>query len=179
MKIVDDSELLKQPYDHDGEYVSKSALKRESTAAQDLGAQLLTLSKSQLDRITLDDSLLDALALAKKIKPNTDAHRRQVQYIGRLMRNIDIEPIKASLDKIMNRKNQVAAQVQLTEKLRDRLLAEGDAAVQELVEQYPSLDRQKLRQMLRQASKELTKVELSQSAAASNLFKYLLAETSA
>ncbi|KFZ37838.1 hypothetical protein HR45_08260 [Shewanella mangrovi] len=177
MKIVDDSELLKQPFDHDDEYVSKSAMKRESTAAQELGAQLLALGKGQLERIPLDDSLLDALALAKKIKPNTDAHRRQVQYIGRLMRNIDLEPIKAALDKVLNRKNQVAAQAQITEKLRDKLLAEGDAGVQELLQQYPTLDRQKLRQLVRQANKELSKSEQNESAAAVTLFKYLLAET--
>lgn len=175
MKIVDDSELMKQPYDHDEEYVSKSAMKRESTAAQDLGAQLLTLSKGQLEKIPLEDSLLDAMALAKKIKPNTDAHRRQVQYIGRLMRNIDIEPIKAALDKVLNRKNQVAAQAQITEKLRDRLLNDGDEAIQELLDEHPHIDRQKLRQLVRQAKKELAKGP--DSAAMTNLFKYLLTET--
>ncbi|WP_417760898.1 ribosome biogenesis factor YjgA [Shewanella sp.] len=175
MKIVDDSELMKQPYDHDEEYVSKSAMKRESTAAQDLGAQLLTLSQSQLDKIPLEDSLLDALALAKKIKPNTDAHRRQVQYIGRLMRNIDLAQIKAALDKVLNRKNQVAAQAQITEKLCDKLLTEGDEAIQALLDLHPQLERQKLRQLVRQAKKELEKG--TESTAKANLFKYLLTET--
>lgn len=177
MKIVDDSELLKQPYDHDDEYVSKSAMKRESTAAQALGEQLLALSKSQLEKIPLEDSLLDAFELAKKIKPNTDAYRRQVQYIGRLMRNIDLEPLQTALSKVLNRKNHVGAQMQIVEKMRDKLLSEGDSAIQALLDQHPTLERQKLRQLVRQANKELAKGP--ESAASATLFKYLLAETQA
>ena len=174
MKIVDDSEKMKQPYDDDENYVSKSALKRESTAAQELGKQLLGLSKGQLERIPLDETLLDALALAKRIKVNTDSHRRQVQYIGRLMRDADLDGVKQALDKVLNRSNQVAAQDQITEKLRDKLLAEGDDAIQQLLDEQPHLDRQKLRQLVRQAKKELEKAPESKSAR--DLFQYLRQE---
>ncbi|MFQ6371835.1 ribosome biogenesis factor YjgA [Shewanella sp. YIC-542] len=175
MKIVDDSEKMKQPYDDDENYVSKSALKRESTAAQALGQQLLSLSQSQLQRVPLSENLLDALALAKRIKVNTDAHRRQIQYIGRLMRDEELEPIKEALKKVLSRSGHVAAQVQIIEKMRDKLLTEGDGAIQALLDEHPHLERQKLRQLVRQANKELAKGPDSK--AAKELFQYLRQET--
>ncbi|MBT1443984.1 ribosome-associated protein [Shewanella sp. JM162201] len=155
MNVVGDPENFKQPYDDDENYVSKSSVKRESHAAQELGKRLLSLSSSQLGKLELDEILLEALTAAKKIKANSEAHRRQLQYIGKLMRNIETEPVLAALDKLANRNNSEAARVHVLEKTRDRLLSEGDSEIQQLVEAHPALDRQKLRQLVRALAKEV------------------------
>ncbi len=174
MKIVGDSEHFKQPYDEDEDYISKTSLKRDSEEAQDLGKQLAALSKSQLAKIELGESLFDAIMQTKNIKPNTEAFRRQLQFIGKLMRNEDLEAIQTSLERVLNKNNEAAAKAQVFEKLRDRLLNGGDAEVQSLLEEHPQLDRQKLRQLVRQTNKELAKGPQSKSSA--ELFKYLRGE---
>jgi ribosome-associated protein len=174
MKIVGDSEHFKQPYDNDDDYVSRTEQKRESEALQELGLQLVALSKTQLDKIELDEFLYDAILQTRNIKPKTEAYRRHMQYIGKLMRTADIEPIQTSLDRVLNKKNNETAQLQIFEKMRERLLSQGDEEIQALVGQHPQLDRQKLRQLVRQANKELEKGTESKSSR--ELFKYLRGE---
>ncbi|MCE9685897.1 ribosome-associated protein [Shewanella sp. AS16] len=174
MKIVGDSEHFKQPYDNDDDYVSRTEQKRESEALQALGLQLVSLSKTQLDKIELDEFLYDTIVKARSIKPKTEAYRRHMQYIGKLMRSAEIEPIQAALDKVLNKKNNESAQLQIFEKMRERLLSQGDDEIQTLVEAHPQLDRQKLRQLVRQAKKELEKGP--ESKAAKEIFKYLRGE---
>ncbi|MBR9728761.1 ribosome biogenesis factor YjgA [Shewanella intestini] len=171
MKIVGDSEHFQQPFDHDENYVSRTEFKKESEDAQALGMKLIALSKTQLDKMELDEFLYDAVLKTKTIKQKTEAYRRHLQYIGKLMRGFDHEPIEATLAKVLNKNNNEAARVQIIEKLRDRLLAEGDNAIQELLNDNPQLERQKLRQLVRQANKELQKTP--ESKANIELFKYL------
>jgi len=78
---------------------SKSARKREHQALQKLGEELITIRRSDLDSLPLDDTLRDAVREAGEIKAH-GALRRQKQYIGKLMRNIDPEPIRAGLQKL-------------------------------------------------------------------------------
>jgi ribosome-associated protein len=78
---------------------SKSARKREYLALQKLGEELITIRQSDLDSLPLDDALRDAVREASEIKAH-GALRRQKQYIGKLMRNIDPEPIRAGLQKL-------------------------------------------------------------------------------
>lgn len=174
MKIVGDSEHFKQPYDSDAEYVSKTEDKRDCEAAQKVGMELVSLSKTQLDKIELDEHLYDSVLHSHRIKPKTEAYRRHMQYIGKLMRNVDIEPIKASLAVVLNKNSNETAKLQMFEKMRERLLTQGDGEIQTLVEHYPQLDRQKLRTLVRQATKELAKGPESKSA--KELFKYLRSE---
>lgn len=174
MKIVGDSEHFQQPYDNDDEYVSRTGQKVESEAAQKLGMRLVDLSKSQLARMELDEFLYDAILHSKNIKTKTEAYRRHLQYIGKLMRGFDPEPIEATLDKILNKNNNETAQVHIFEKMRERLLTLGDDEINALIELHPQLDRQKLRQLIRQANKELTKGPDSKSSR--ELFKYLRSE---
>lgn len=175
MKIVGDSEHFKQPYDIDEDYVSsKTTDKRDSEAVQKIGMELVSLSKTQLDKIELDEFLYDAILQTRKIKPKTEAYRRHMQYIGKLMRNFDIEPIKASLAVVLNKNNNETAKLQIFEKMRERLLTQGDDEIQTVMEHYPQLDRQKLRTLVRQATKELAKGPESKSS--KELFKYLRTE---
>ena len=130
---------------------SKSAAKREAEALQDLGESLIDLPRAVLAGLPLPDDLRSAVELARKIRSNSGL-RRQRQLIGKLMRRIDTEPIRAALEA---REQTHRARVQIdhrAESWRDDLLEHGDAAIEHLVSQYPLADRQALRQLLRSAT---------------------------
>lgn len=111
---------------------SKSAKKREYLALQVLGEQLILLREEQLTLIDTDADLVEQILRAKKITSHS-ALRRQKQLIGKLMREVDPEPIRAALAKI-GRSNQAAKSVfKQAEQWRDRIAAEGKQAVQEFV----------------------------------------------
>ncbi|MDO6639818.1 ribosome biogenesis factor YjgA [Shewanella sp. 5_MG-2023] len=173
MKIVGDSDHFKQPYDNDDEYVSRTEFKKESEEAQELGMRLIALSKTQLDKVELEEFLYDAVLKAKNIKQKTEAYRRHLQYIGKLMRGYDHEPIIKSIDNVLNKNNNESAQVHKIEKLRARLLENPNEEVEALLAEYPLFERQKLRQLIRQTNKELAKGPESKSFI--ELFKYLRA----
>ncbi len=177
MNIVGDSEHFKQPFDHDEDYVSRADAKREIAIYQDLGKQLVVLSKSQIKKLNLDELIYDNLMKAKTIKINTEAHRRHLQYIGKLMRGVDIEQLQADLKNVLNQNRNESSKQNVAEKLKDQLLEQGDGAIQELIEAHPQLERQKLRQLVRQSKKELEKKPEAVSKSATELVKYLLAET--
>jgi|SRR5579872_1138248 len=140
--MIDDS--------HPPERPTKSALKRQMTALQKMGEILVELPEAQLKKIPLENPLLDAIITARSLKSH-EARRRQLQYIGKLMRNIDAEPIQTALEKVQNKNQQSKAQFHQIERWRDRLIAEGDMALQKFLEQYPEADRQRLRQLMRNA----------------------------
>jgi ribosome-associated protein len=150
--------------------ISKSQLKRESHALTDLGKELVGLTPSKLKKIPLDESLLEAIAQAHRIKER-GGHKRQQQYIGKLLRTADIDPILAAMDALKLEHAQENARVHRLEQWRDRLLEEGDTALGELLSQHPDADRQQLRQLLRNAQKEHEQNKPPKSAR--ELFKYM------
>ena len=154
-------------------YVSKSEIKRDAEALKKLGVELVNLSKNEIAKIPLDEDLLYAIELAQKIKK--EGYRRQIQYIGKLLRSRDIEPITLALDKLKNRHNQQVALFHRLEKLRDELIETGDA--ESIMELFPSADRQQLRTLARLAKKELTANKPPKTAR--QIFQYLkdLSET--
>ena len=154
----------------DDDVVSKSQLKREASAAQQLGQDLLTLSNSDLQSMDLPETLLKALDEAKRIKKH-GALKRQFQYIGKIMRKLDIEPIREEYQRLTNHYHQDVKEFHKLENWRDRLLAEGDKALEELINEAPNADRQHLRQLIRQAAKE-TKLNKPPKSAR-EIFKYL------
>ncbi|MDO4697365.1 MAG: ribosome biogenesis factor YjgA [Pasteurellaceae bacterium] len=133
-------------------WVSKSEIKRDAEHLKKLGESLINLTPSNLAKIPLDDNLRDAIELAQRLR--LEARRRQIQYVGKLLRNLDPEPIQEALDKVENRHNQQLALLQKLEQTRDQLIEQGDAAVNSLVDEYPNLDRQHLRNLVRMAQKE-------------------------
>ncbi|WP_339056527.1 ribosome biogenesis factor YjgA [Candidatus Regiella endosymbiont of Tuberolachnus salignus] len=135
-------------------WVSKSEIKRDAEALKDLGSELVNLSKNVLERIPLDEELLAAIQLAQKI--DKGAHRRQIQLIGKLLRKREIEPIQTALDKIKNRHNQQVFLFHKLETLRDDLIHKGDEAMPSVLALYPEIDRQQLRNLIRNAQKEKT-----------------------
>ncbi len=83
-----------------------------------------------------------------------EARRRQLQYIGKLLRQRDPEPIQEALDKVNNTHKQQQAMLHKLEVIRDQLIEQGDSAINELMQEYPALDRQKLRSLVRSTLKE-------------------------
>lgn len=131
---------------------SKSQLKRDMTALQDLGAQLVALSTDRLAKIAMPDALRDAVRAAQKISRH-EAKRRQLQYIGKLMRSADPAPIQAALDEINGVSAAANARQHRLERLRARLL-EDEAVLGEIAAAHPGADLQHLRQLRRNALKE-------------------------
>ena len=156
-------------------WVSKSEIKRDAEELKRLGAELIDLSKSSLERIPLDEQLREAIELAQRIKK--EARRRQLQLIGKLLRSRDVEPIRQALDKLKNRHNQQVALFHKLEGIRDRLIEQGDDAIAEVINLYPAADRQQLRSFIRNAQKEKAANKAPKSARL--IFQYLreLAET--
>ena len=153
------------------DYPSKSQLKRESEALQNLGVELVNLKPSELAKVPMDEELADAIELAHRLRGKKEAWRRHLQFIGRLMRSRDTAEIEQALDVIRSRHVAGNARMHKLELLREKLLENGDEAVNELVAQYHELDRQKLRQLVRQARKE--RLENKAPAAFRELFQYL------
>ena len=112
----------------------------------------MNLTKANLTKVPQDDSLKDAIELAQRLQK--EARRRQLQYIGKLLRSIDAEPIREALEKIENKHNQQQAMLHKLEILRDELVTKGDAALTDLLNEHPSADRQQLRNLIRAAQKE-------------------------
>lgn len=149
---------------------SKSQLKREMHALQSLGEELVNLSKDQFEKITLPEELHDAVVEARNIHQH-GAHKRQLQFIGKLMRGIDPEPIQEQLDTLKGQSAQAAHTLHSIEHWRDQLLENGDQVLENFVEQYPQTDRQHIRQLLRNAHKEIRANKPPKSTRA--LFRYL------
>ena len=131
---------------------SKSQLKREMTALQDLGAELAALSKERLARIPMPERLRDALLDAQRFTKH-EARRRQMQFIGKLMRDIDAGPLRAAMDEIKGLSEAANIRQHRLERLRTRLI-EDEAAFAEVARDFPSADMQRLRQLRRKALKE-------------------------
>ncbi|MEZ8044761.1 ribosome biogenesis factor YjgA [Vibrio sp. 10N.237.312.C02] len=144
----------KAPWEPEEEiiWVSKTEMKTDMDALQKLGEELVDLKPSVLDKFPLSEDLAQAIKDAQRFK--NEAKRRQLQYIGKVMRSVDPEPIQAALDKIRNKHSQATVELHKLEQLRDRVVAEGDAAISGVMEMYPEADRQRLRQLARQANKE-------------------------
>ncbi|GAA0856570.1 ribosome biogenesis factor YjgA [Aliiglaciecola litoralis] len=148
---MSDSNLSNQ--DSQAEIKSKTQLKQESTELQKLGEQLVELGQSALAKIPLDDELAEAVDLARKINRKKDGFRRQLQLIGKMMRHRDVQPIKVALHQLQMAHHQQTQKFHHIEEARDKVLL-GDDGIMQLLNEHPDLDRQKLRQLSRQAKKQ-------------------------
>ncbi|MFH1155570.1 MAG: ribosome biogenesis factor YjgA [Pseudomonadota bacterium] len=153
----------------ESEEKSKSQFKREAHALQRLGEQLVELSKDQLAGMDIPDKLRDAV-LAAKTMPSHGARRRQLQFIGSLMRTLDPAPVEEAVDRISLGRVMARNAFKKVETYRDELLRD-DGAVETFITDFPVTDRQKLRQLVRNASKEMDLNKPGQSYR--NLFRYL------
>ena len=158
--------------------VSKSALKRESDAKQKLGESLALLTSNQIEELDLNDDLRRAVEdLKRLLTKGSRAHggmKRQKQYIGKLMRYTDVEPIQAKIDEWQNASDAGKVFLHRMEQWRDRILKDGDQAIEEMYSIFSITEqshRQNLRQFHRQAKKEKAANKPPKSARL--LFKFL------
>ncbi|GEC95075.1 UPF0307 protein [Zoogloea ramigera] len=148
-------QMAHHKYHHDEEEdlgPSKSAMKRASKALQDLGAELAELGKERLAKVPIDEDLRDAVKDYQRFTAH-EAKRRQLQYIGRLMRNVDPEPIRAALDAFKGVSAVETAKMHRLENMRT-LLLEDEKFLHSIAETYPGADLQQLRVLRRNAIKE-------------------------
>ena len=134
------------------ELVSKTQIKNEMNERQALGMQLTKLAPDTLKKIGLSEELLEAVLFYKKITAN-GALKRQAQFIGRLMRDTDPEPIQAYLNKLNGDNAEHNAAMQRLELLRERLI-ESDDVLTELIADKPELPISELRTLIRNARRE-------------------------
>ena len=162
MNYIDDEPLPERP--------SKSQRKREMHQLQALGERLVELNSEQIAGIPLGAELLQALEEMRRIK-GREARRRQLQYIGRLMRHEDGDAIAAALERLRAGGIEQTRRLHQLERWRDRLIEQGDDVLGELIAAHPDADRQQIRQLVRSARREQ---ELNKPPAASRkLFRYL------
>ncbi|MDP1952425.1 MAG: ribosome biogenesis factor YjgA [Betaproteobacteria bacterium] len=141
--------------DNDSDQVappSKSARKRDMLALQELGVELVGLNAQQLATMQLPEALLEAVQEAQRLNKH-EAKRRQMQFIGRLMRDLDAVPIRERLEQWKGKGREHTAQLHAIERWRDELLT-GDQALERFLGQYPGADSQQLRTLIRNARRE-------------------------
>src|SRR5690242_15222836 len=131
---------------------SKTQLKKQMHDLQALGAELVELNDDQLASIDLPERLLDAVRDARHMT-KFEARRRQLQYIGKLMRDVDPEPIRSRLDAWKSVSRAHTARLHLLERWRTRLIEEPDAMTAFLRE-YPHADTARLRLLVRNTQRE-------------------------
>jgi ribosome-associated protein len=149
---------------------SRTQLKKKAIALQKIGEKLVQLSDEQLRRMDLPARLIDAIGDIRSMTAH-GARRRQMQYIGSLMRSVDAAPIEKALMEIEQGGYQRARAFHRVEAWRDRLVDGDDEAMAEIMDAFPQADRQRLGQLVRSARKEKQKKKSPKSAR--NLFRYL------
>jgi ribosome-associated protein len=154
----------------DAAEISKSQRKRELQALKDLGLKLLDFSDDSLRQLDLPEKLLEALLTAKRITAY-GARKRQLSYVGKLMKEIDPAPVREIVAAREHQQQTSTREFHLLETLRERLLLEGDAALGEVLAHFPSADRQHLRKLVRHARSEQTHGQPP--GASRRLFRYL------
>lgn len=151
------------------ELKSKTQIKREMHALQELGSKLLQQKTEVLDKLDLNAEMRAAIEEMKRIKSH-EARRRHLQYIGKLMRDVDVEQVQEMIDRQEAGTQAHARHFHQLELWRDKLIASDDH-LEGFVETYPEADRQHLRQLLRNARKEAE--QNKPPATARKLFKYI------
>jgi ribosome-associated protein len=137
----------------DMEPKSKSQLKREMLALQSLGEKLVDLSQDQITNIGMPPELQEAVLFARTIKRG-EARRRQLQYIGSLMREVDPEPIRKAVEDISRGRLQDAGEFKELERWRDGLVGGNTRIIEEIVNKFPDANRQELSRLALSAARE-------------------------
>jgi len=132
---------------------SKSQLKREMHVLQALGETLIAMRPAERARFPLSDDMLRAIEETSRIRSH-EGRRRHMQYVGKLIRKEDLTAIQGVFDSIDQDQEQRDHAFHRLEKWRERLIEEGDAAVDLFMAEHPDADRQTLRQLIRNAQRE-------------------------
>ncbi|MGB5741280.1 MAG: ribosome biogenesis factor YjgA [Sedimenticolaceae bacterium] len=149
---------------------SKSARKRDLEALQKLAEQMTLLSDAELQRLGVDERLRSAMDLVRPMRPS-GARNRQLRHCTKFMDNTTLADVRYYLADRQSRRLAANRELHAIERWRDRLVSEGDKALQSLLENYEVLDRQHLRQLCRDAGRE--KETGKPAGAGRKLFRYL------
>ncbi len=148
---------MEESLEEDVEYYAvrpnKSQIKREIAVLHALAEEMVALPVMQMEQLNLPADVFEAAKAGAKITQR-GARKRHIKFLTGLLRKIDVEPIKADLAKMKNQSALAVKEHHILERWRDRLIAEGDQALSELLQEYPDTDRQQLRQLIRNAKKE-------------------------
>lgn len=128
---------------------SKTRRKKDMLALQKLGEELAGLKPPQLARLSLPDELLAALTEYHRLPNSHEARRRQLQFIGRIMRDSDHETLQRQLSDIRSPGPARQRRTREIDRWLERLLTEGDEAITRFLEEHPDAQRQTLRQLIR------------------------------
>jgi len=159
-----------EPVGHESLEVSKSQRKRDANVLLDLAKQLISMPESRLKRLPMDQDLRDEVDFARSIRPH-GARKRQLMTVGKMLRKRDTEALLDEVNNIDQKNRQQTARHHHVEAWRDKLIAGGDHELSELLEKTEGANVQILRQLIRNAKKE---VQLNKPpAAARKLFKVL------
>lgn len=131
----------------------------------------MDLADSQRKMIPMSEDLRQAVELANRIRHTKEGFRRQMQFVAKMLRNSDVDEIRESLTQFDKRDKRADVESKKLEKQRDRLIKMGDVAINDFLESHPTADRQKLRQLVRQAAKEVKEEKLAKGY--KDLFKYI------
>lgn len=153
------------------ELKSKTEIKREMHQLQDFAQRLIEMSKHQRSRLPLSDDLKDAMVLADKITNKHEALRRHIRHTAKILLETDLEPIHQAIEVMANKHQQETAKFIRLESLRDDLITQGNNAVEALIAEFPNIERQKIKQLIRNAAKEKKAEKLGKHY--KNLFTYL------
>lgn len=162
---------MNHEYDDDEEIeiISKGQTRREAEALQVLGEKLIELPNDKLAQLDLPEKLVDAVLEAKRLTAH-GALRRQRQYIGKLMRQVEPEPIQAKFNEWENQGRVEIAKFHRLEQWRDTLIADENK-LGELMQHYAEVDAQHVRNLIRNARKEASLQKPPKSSR--ELFQYL------
>lgn len=149
---------------------SKTQRKNDMHALQELGKKLVALSSAQLAKVPLPDALAKAIEFAHTLKSN-ESKRRHMQYIGKLMRQVDVDAVMFAYKNIQAQNHHQTESFHSIEKWRDDLIKDGDKALPAFLNNYPDADRQQLRQRIRKA--QLDDKQEKNTGGRTGLFRYL------
>jgi ribosome-associated protein len=155
----------------DQELKSKTEIKREMHQLQDFGQRLIEMSKHQRSRLPLTEDLKYAMIVADKIRNKNEALRRHIRHIAKILLETDLAPIHQAIDVMANKHQQETAKFTRLDNLRDELIEQGNEAIEALLTEFEQMERQKLKQLVRNAAKEKKTETLGKHYR--NLFDYL------
>ncbi len=166
------TEFLEDEFEEDTWAIrpNKSQLKRDIAVIHKMCEEIVALAPAQIERLGLPGDMVVAILEAAKM-PLKSARKRQMKFITGKMRKLDIEPIELALAKIQAKSAHAARELHQLERWRERLLTDDKQALTEFLSQYPNADMQQLRQLIRNAKKELAAEKPPKSAR--QLFRYL------
>lgn len=146
-------------YDENGEIVyyavrpNKTQIKKEIAALFTLGEEVSAFSAAHIKSLDLPDNIYKAVTDVAKM-PHTGARKRLLKYIAGQLHKIDVDPILEKVARIKSKSAHAVREHHMSEHWRDRLIADGNEALTEFLDEYPHADRQQLRQLMRNAQKE-------------------------